>query len=109
MGIYAVLWRESPTKSLTAAAAVLAGVAIGILSLDFRYNFLNVIAVSNPIELMLAFVAVDTPDLIQPPEPLPSRLLTKLFYGLGRALAVHSFIRAPTHLRMAHPSQGLAT
>ena len=56
MAAFVVIWRVRLTEALTAMCAVIAGAAIGLLTLNLEYNVQNAVAVINPIEKMLVFI-----------------------------------------------------
>jgi hypothetical protein len=47
---FAIAWRVSAPETVAAMSAALAGIALGLLCLDIRYNPHNVVVVLNPIE-----------------------------------------------------------
>jgi len=97
MTAYAGIWRVSVADTLAAMAALAFGLALGLLSLDIRYNPQNVIAVANPIEHMFTFAAASNTELDAAPEVLTGALTSTLINGLGMALAKHSFVFGTSH------------
>jgi hypothetical protein len=89
---YARAWRVGVADTLAAMAAVALGVGLGLLSLYLRYDVHNVTADANPIEHMFAYAASGSSPLVSEPQVLSGALLVTLAQGLGRALAMHSFV-----------------
>ena len=61
--VYALIWRVPLLETVTTLIAVCLGVAIGLLSLEWRYHPQNVIEVINPLELMFYFATWADPQL----------------------------------------------
>jgi len=60
---FAVVWRVPAAETAAAMSAVMAGIAVGLLFLDIRYNLRAVIVVLNPLEQLLAWASgLQTPD-----------------------------------------------
>jgi len=64
IALYAVRARLGAVESVAAVAALVAGGALGLLTLELRYDLQNVVAVLNPFETMFAFAAGSHPDLM---------------------------------------------
>jgi hypothetical protein len=92
---YAVIWRTPAAVTVTALASVALGVCAGLLSLRIYYDVRNVIAVANPLEHMFVFASAN-PALSQETQVLSAALFATLATGVGRALAVHSFVFSPS-------------
>jgi len=96
MATYAVVWRASLSATITAMAALACGLALGLLSLDIRYQPQNVVAVANPVEHMFASAASGASALVQEPQMLTGAFALALAKGFLQSLAVHSFVLNPT-------------
>src|SRR5262249_34178852 len=92
MATYAVVWRASLAATVTAMSALVIGLALGLLSLELRFQPQNVIAVANPIEHMFAFATSGAPTLVQEPQMLTGAFALALARGLLQSLALHSFV-----------------
>jgi hypothetical protein len=92
---YAVVWRTPAAATVTALASVALGVCAGLSSLWIYYDVRNVVAVANPIEHMAVFASAN-PALSQETQILSATLFTTLAMGVGRSLAVHSFVFSPS-------------
>ncbi len=80
---FARLWRVPALETLSAMAAVLAGVALGLLSLDLHYHPQNVLSVVNPLEHLLAIYK----------EPAAGGdLIGSLVHGLGGVIERRTFV-----------------
>jgi hypothetical protein len=82
MVIYARLWRVPVLETAAAMLAVLAGISLGLMSLDILYNPQNVMIVLNPIEHMFGWARGSDPSLGQS----GSILSTQLFYALANGV-----------------------
>ena len=86
---FAIMWRVSAAEMLATLSTVLAGVAIGLLALDIRYNPQDVIAVVNPIEQLSAWAstlqAIDGASW-------PHGLVGSLLHGIGVVFATRTFV-----------------
>jgi hypothetical protein len=89
---YARAWPVGAADTLAAMGAVALGVGLGLLSLYLRYDVHNVTADANPIEHMFAYAASGSSPLVSEPQVLSGVLFVTLAQGLGRALAMHSFV-----------------
>jgi hypothetical protein len=83
---YAILWRAPRAETLAALSAVLAGVALGLLSLELRYEPRNVIIVMNPLENLAAFAS--DPAVGQ----ATLGLVNSMIHGIGAVLATRTFV-----------------
>ena len=57
---YAAIWRVSVAETLASMFAIIAAISIVLLLLDLHYDARNVIAVANPLEMMLTFADTAT-------------------------------------------------
>ena len=96
MLLYARVWRIGVTETAAAMAALAFGIGLGLRSLYLRYNLLDVAAVANPIEHMFAFGIGGAPALAGEQHVLSVALVVALAEGVGRALAVHTFVLSPS-------------
>jgi hypothetical protein len=89
---FAIIWRVSAAETLATMSAVLAGVAVGLLCLDIRYNTQAVIVVANPLEALLAWASsLQTPD----GTTHLSGLAGSLVHGIYVVLATRTFVLDP--------------
>jgi hypothetical protein len=93
MLLYALIYRVRSIDAVTAAMAVLVGLALGFLTLHWRYDIASVVAVSNPVEHLSAASATRGHGTTTSILGLGSKLLD----GLGNALSVHTFFLRPSH------------
>jgi hypothetical protein len=86
---FAIVWRVSASETLATMSAVLAGIAIGLLFLDVRYDPQNVIVVMNPLEKLVGYASN-----LQVPEgaSLPSGLARSLLHGVYIVFATRTFV-----------------
>jgi hypothetical protein len=86
---FAIVWRVSAPETLATMSAVLAGIAMGLLSLDVRYNPQNVIIVMNPLEKLLGYASS-----LQVPEgaTVLSGLARSLIHGVYVVFATRTFV-----------------
>jgi hypothetical protein len=89
---FAVAWRVSAPETVTAMSAVLAGVALGLLSLDIRYNPHDVAVVINPVEQLALF----TDNLHAEGATLLSGILRSLISGIYLVPATRTFVLDPS-------------
>lgn len=89
---FAWLWRCPPLETLTALAAVVGGIAIGLLSLFLHYHPQNVLVVLNPLEQLFFFATWTDPELAQRANPVSGRLIASLIEGFAGVLARGTFI-----------------
>lgn len=87
---YAVIWRISLTETLTAMFAVVAGAALGLLTLYIQFNPQNAVAVINPIEKMLVFA--DTPATAAVHGGKILAEISLLFAGVESVLKRYTFV-----------------
>jgi len=89
MLLYAWLWRVRPIDVASGILAVYVGLALGLLTLHWRYDPIVVSAIANPLEHLRAV------------SPAHGRSLTELgiesIKGLIRVLSVHTFFLHPSH------------
>jgi hypothetical protein len=86
---FAIWWRVCATETLATMSAVLAGIAIGLLSLDIRYDPANVVIVMNPLEQLSAYASgLYGPDGVA----MQSGLVASLIHGIGTVLATRTFV-----------------
>ena len=93
MLLYALIYRVRAIDAITALMAVFIGLALGILTLHWRYDIVSVVAVTNPVEHLSAASGSPGPGTTTSILGLGSKLL----HGLGNALAVHFFFLRPSH------------
>jgi hypothetical protein len=91
MVAYAVLFRVSGLESISAAAAVVAGIGIGLLVLALHLNTHNAVVVMNPLEKMLAFAAGSDPGLVRGGTISGGSFVHALLDGFGLLLARQTF------------------
>ena len=94
MLLYAWIWRIRPIDAASGILAVLVGLALGFLTLYWRYNLDDVIAVVNPVEHLHAVSG--SPDRGLPTTSIAA-LDAKFLMGFGKALAVHTFFLSPSN------------
>ena len=92
MVAYSSIWRIPLADTLASMAAVLLGVAVGILSLKLRFHEQNLLAVTHPIEHMFAAAAGSSQDLLRESQVLNHNLFALLLHGFGTVMAVHIFV-----------------
>lgn len=92
MLVFAGVWRVPPAETIAAMLAVIAGVSLGLLTLDLVYNPQNVLTVINPIEQMFAFATWSDPDLGHGKGILNTRLFYLLGKGVLEVLARRTFV-----------------
>jgi hypothetical protein len=86
---FAIVWRVSAPETLATMSAVLAGIAIGLLSLDLRYDPQNVFSVMNPIEKLLGYASSLQ---VSEGETLLSGLARSLLHGVYIVFATRTFV-----------------
>jgi hypothetical protein len=89
MTAFAVVWRVSAAETAAAISAVLAGVAIGLLCLDIRYNPQAVVVVVNPLEQLLAWASTLQ---AQEDSTLLTGLPRALIHGIYIVFATRTFV-----------------
>ena len=90
MIVYAMIWRISPTETLTSMFAVIAGASLGLLTLYLQYDPQNIVAVINPIEKMLVFA--DAPATSATEGGKIFAALNLLFDGVISVLKRYTFV-----------------
>ena len=85
---FAIVWRVSGPETFATMSAVLAGIAMGLLSLDIRYNPHNVVAVLNPLEQLAGYAE----NLRVPGGETMTGLAGSLVHGIGIVLATRTFV-----------------
>lgn len=88
---FAWMWRCPLLETLAAMAAVVGGIAIGLLSLFLHYHPQNALVVLNPLEQLFFFATWTDPGLAQHANPVSGRLIVSLLEGLGGVLARGTF------------------
>jgi hypothetical protein len=88
---FAWAWRCPLLETLAAMAAVVAGIAVGLLSLFLHYHPQNVLVVLNPLEQLFFFATWTDPGLAQSAAPVSGRLILSLLEGFGGVLARGTF------------------
>ncbi len=87
---YAAIWRVSVAETLASMFAIIAAISIVLLLLDLHYDARNVIAVANPLEMMLTFADTATSNAASAPGP--QAMFRLLIEGLGSVLARYTFV-----------------
>jgi hypothetical protein len=86
---FAIAWRVPALEAVAAMSAVLVGIAMGLLSLDIRYNPQNVVVVMNPLEQLLAWAS----GMLMPEGTVTlSGLVHSLVNGIGTVLATRTLV-----------------
>lgn len=91
MLVFAWFWRCPALETLAAMAAVVGGIAIGLLPLYLHYHPQNVLVVFNPLEQLFYFATWSDPGLAQSATPVSGRLIGSLLEGLGSVLMRGTF------------------
>jgi hypothetical protein len=81
---FARRWRVAPAETLAAMGAVVAGIALGLLALELRYEPQNVIIVMNPLEKLAVFAS--DPAIGQ------GNLVSSLLHGIILVLTTRTFV-----------------
>jgi hypothetical protein len=89
---YAVVWRVRPIDTIAALGSVTLGLAIGVLSLDLRYDLHNVVAVANPIEHMFVFASAGASAFANQSQLVGSALFATFASAVVKVLAMHTFV-----------------
>jgi hypothetical protein len=85
----AMAWRVSAPETLATMSAVLAGIAIGLLSLKLRFEPQNVFTVMNPLERLSGYASsLQVPE----GETLLSGLARALLHGVYIVFATRTFV-----------------
>ncbi|MEX0751909.1 MAG: hypothetical protein WD073_03170 [Xanthobacteraceae bacterium] len=90
MLIFAAIWRVSLSETLVAIAAVVAGVALGLLSLKLRYDPKNVLVALNPLEQLLSFAVINQSSCLGLAPK--GGLICSLIEGIGDVIARRTFV-----------------
>ena len=88
---YAVIFRVGGLESISAVAAVVAGIGLGLLVLTLHPNAQNAIVVMNPLEKMLAFASASDPDLVRSGAVSGGTFVRSLLDGFGLLIARQTF------------------
>jgi hypothetical protein len=86
---FAWWWRVPALETIATVAAIAGGVALGLLSLDIRYNPQNVMIVMNPLEQLTAFASR---DLATGGNLLSGSMVRSLIKGIGTIFAIRTFV-----------------
>ena len=62
MAAFAVLWRVSPSETVAAMSALVAGASLGLLALYVQYDARDAVIILNPLEKMLQFAQASGSD-----------------------------------------------
>ena len=92
---FAWWWRVPALETIATLAAIAAGAALGLLSLDIRYNPQNVLVVMNPLEQLTAFATRD-PHLAASGTLLNGLVIRSLLKGIGTIVAIRTFVLDPS-------------
>ncbi|MFD1626908.1 glycosyltransferase family 39 protein [Azospirillum griseum] len=93
------VWRVPLRRTLAALAAVVLGVALGLLVLEIRYHQQNAIAVANFIEHMFVFTSWRHASALQEQgQVVGEGLLALLANGIGRTLAIRTIVLHPDNI-----------
>lgn len=93
---YAIVWRTPAAVTVAVLASVLLGACGGLFSLCIYYDVRNVAAVVNPVEHMHMVVFGSANPAPAQETQILSAMFTTMATGLGRALAMHSFVLSPS-------------
>ncbi len=97
--VYGWVWRVPLVHTMAALAVVILGSAVGLQTLEIRYNPQNVIAVSNFIEHMFVFTSWRHASALQDQGQVVSEgLITLLLSGIGRTLAIRTIVLHPDNI-----------
>jgi hypothetical protein len=88
---YAVHFRVGAQEGVSAAAAVVAGVGLGLLVLAIRRDVGNIVVVMNPFEKLLSFASASAPDLVHSSGISSGSFGNALLSGFGLLLARQTF------------------
>ena len=89
MLLYALIYRVRSIDAVTALMAVFVGLALGFLTLHWRYDIASVIAVTNPVEHLNAVSG--NPGMVRP------RRSWDWAANSLMAWAMHTFFLRPSH------------
>ena len=94
MAAYAAIWRVSFVQAIAGIAAVGLGLGIGFDLLYLQDSKAAIVAVANPIEHLQAYsFGIGATLLYQS----PWAILQTIMSAIGKSLAIHTFVFAPTH------------
>ncbi len=97
--VHAVVHRVPAARAVAGAAAVLLGLAVGLLALDIRWNEQNAIAVANFVEHMFVFSSWRHGAELQGQGNVVGQgTLGLLLAGIGRTLAIRTIILHPDNI-----------
>ena len=96
MCAFASQWRVTALETVAAMAAVIAGFALGLLTLNIRYNPQNVLVVMNPLEQLFYWATMSDNDLGRDGTVASSHFLYSLLAGIGEVIARRTYILHPS-------------
>ncbi|BAI75851.1 hypothetical protein AZL_d00250 (plasmid) [Azospirillum sp. B510] len=97
--VHAAVHRVPPARVASSAAAVLLGLAVGLLALDIRWNEQNAIAVANFVEHMFVFSSWRHGAELQAQGSVVGQgTLGLLLAGIGRTLAIRTIVLHPDNI-----------
>jgi hypothetical protein len=97
--LYAVLYRVRPAYALMAFVAVASGAALGVLTLELRWNEQNAIAVSNLVEHMHVFSTWrHGSEMASSGQVLSTSLLGQILLGAWRTIAIRTVVFHPDNI-----------
>ncbi len=97
--VHAVVHRVPAARAVAGAAAVLLGLAVGLLALDIRWNEQNAIAVANFVEHMFVFSSWRHGAELQGQGNVVGQgTLGLLLAGIGRTLAIRTIVLHPDNI-----------
>jgi len=97
--VHAAVHRVPPARATAGAAAVLLGLAVGLLALDIRWNEQNAIAVANFVEHMFVFSSWRHGAELQGQGNVVGQgTLGLLLAGIGRTLAIRTIVLHPDNI-----------
>lgn len=97
--VHAAVHRVPAARAVAGAAAVLLGLAVGLLALDIRWNEQNAIAVANFVEHMFVFSSWRHGAELQGQGNVVGQgTLGLLLAGIGRTLAIRTIVLHPDNI-----------
>ncbi|CAO3404464.1 hypothetical protein [Azospirillum palustre] len=97
--VHAAVHRVPAARVVAGAAAVLLGLAVGLLALDIRWNEQNAIAVANFVEHMFVFSSWRHGAELQGQGNVVGQgTLGLLLAGIGRTLAIRTIVLHPDNI-----------
>jgi hypothetical protein len=97
--VHAVVHRVPAARVVAGAAAVLLGLAVGLLALDLRWNEQNAIAVANFVEHMFVFSSWRHGAALNGQgQVVGEGTLALLLAGIGRTLAIRTIVLHPDNI-----------